>query len=111
MPNPYKSIVADLPPAEQQGVIEALRLLAAETDPEAYQAGLRIIKTYARVVRKRASDHATDHARRVLVGARVPREDAARYRAAAHALDISLYAWVHQALDAYADAGPWSPSP
>lgn len=57
-----------------------------------------IIKTAARGHAKRASDHETDHARRVLVGARVPRAEADRYRAAAAAAGLSLYAWTRAAL-------------
>lgn len=58
-----------------------------------------IIRAAARGHGKRDSDRKTDHRRRVLVGARVPREQAIRYQETAAAQGMSLYAWVMAALD------------
>lgn len=52
-----------------------------------------------RVAKKRTQDAANDHRRRVLVGARVPREFAERCRQDAQAQNMSLYAWVKLALE------------
>ena len=56
------------------------------------------------VARRRASgkaesDARTDHARRILVGARLPRETAERYRSCAAAKGLSLYRFVCNALE------------
>jgi predicted HicB family RNase H-like nuclease len=48
---------------------------------------------------KAESDHRTDHERRVLIGARVPRSLAARCRSAAERGGISVYRWVIQAIE------------
>lgn len=53
---------------------------------------------------KRSSDRRTDHERRCLIGARLPRTAADRYRAAAAAQGVSLYRWVSDALEAAAAA-------
>lgn len=53
-----------------------------------------------RARQRRESDQRTDHERRLLVGPRLPRETAERYRAAAQARHLSLYAWAAQALAA-----------
>ena len=41
----------------------------------------------------------TDHARRKLIGARLPREQVARYEKHARARGLSVYAWVSQAIE------------
>lgn len=58
-----------------------------------------VIRASARGSRKRPQDRANDAAARTLVGARVPRETADRYREAAAAEGISLYRWVCTALE------------
>lgn len=65
----------------------------------AVEAAGEIIRAAARGHGKRASDRETDRRRRVLVGARVPRERATRYQEAATVQGLSLYAWVVAALD------------
>ena len=74
---------------------EALRraMQAAQEDPAMLSRITAIAAARGEAVRKRASD------RRTLVGARVPREAAARCREAAMAQGISLYAWVCKALE------------
>lgn len=58
-----------------------------------------VIRASARGTHKRAQDRANDAAARTLVGARIPRETADRYREAAAAEGISLYRWVCTALE------------
>lgn len=65
----------------------------------AVEAAGDIIRAAARGHGKRASDKETDRRRRVLVGARVPRERATRYQEAAAVQGLSLYAWVMAALE------------
>lgn len=79
----------------------------------ALEAASNIILAHARTEDRRESDRRTDGRRRVLVGARVPRAAADRYRAAAQAEGLSLYAWVVAALEAAAaqdeeeEGPPW----
>lgn len=65
----------------------------------AVEAAGEIIRAAARGHGKRASDRETDHRRRVLVGARVPRAQATRYQDAAAGAGVSLYRWVMDALN------------
>ena len=58
-----------------------------------------VIRASARGSRKRPQDRANDAAARTLVGARIPRETASRYKEAAAAEGISLYRWVCTALE------------
>lgn len=71
--------------------------------PVALAALGKIIDATARGARRRRIDRAGDVARRVLVGARVRRDRAEVYRAAAARQGVSLYAWTVAALDAAAD--------
>lgn len=57
-----------------------------------------VIRASARGHGKRPQDRTNDAARRVLVGARIPRETAEIYKADADRLGISLYRWVCEAL-------------
>lgn len=70
--------------------------------PVALAALGKIIDATARGARRRRIDRAGDVARRVLVGARVRRDRAEVYRAAAARQGVSLYAWTVAALDAAA---------
>lgn len=56
---------------------------------------------------RRRSDKQTDGRRRVLVGARVPREFAQACRKEANERGVSLYAWVVMALREALCAGQW----
>lgn len=106
---------------EQRAILRALDRLPADQRRAAARALLRLsghgpvsraralevlgdlVRAQARTNARRVSDARTDSARRTLVGARVPRADADRYRAAAAAEGVSLYAWVAAALrDHYA---------
>ena len=106
---------------EQRAILRALDRLPADQRRAAARALLRLegrgpvsraralevlgdlIRAQARTNARRVSDARTDSARRTLVGARVPRADADRYRAAAAAEGVSLYAWTVAALNAHAD--------
>lgn len=58
-----------------------------------------MIRASARGTHKAAADRRNDAAARTLVGARIPRETARRYREAATAQGMSLYRWVCTALE------------
>lgn len=58
-----------------------------------------MIRASARGTHKKAADRRNDAAARTLVGARIPRETAQRYREAAAAQGMSLYRWVCTALE------------
>lgn len=58
-----------------------------------------MIRASARGTHKKAADRRNDAAARTLVGARIPRETARRYREAAAAQGMSLYRWVCTALE------------
>ena len=106
---------------EQRAILRALDRLPADQRRAAARALLRLegrgpvsraralevlgdlIRAQARTNARRVSDARTDSTRRTLVGARLAREEADRYRAAAATEGISLYAWVAAALrDHYA---------
>lgn len=106
---------------EQRAILRALDRLPADQRRAAARALLRLsgrgpvsraralevlgdlVKAQARTNARRVSDARTDSTRRTLIGARVPRADADRYRAAAAEEGVSLYAWTVAALNAYAD--------
>ena len=58
-----------------------------------------MIRASARGTHKAAADRRNDATARTLVGARIPRETARRYREAAAAQGMSLYRWVCTALE------------
>lgn len=64
----------------------------------AYEVAERVIMAGDRTLARRTSDHHTDHARRVLVGERIPWEVAETYKAQAAALGWSMYRWTVEAL-------------
>ena len=70
---------------------------AAMTKKVAYMAN-----ACARTNARRSSDRNTDHDRRTLVGARIKREQAERYKRIAQATGRSLYRFVADALEAEA---------
>lgn len=100
----YRRIMAaveQLPAEERRAAKRALLRLDGRgpvSKSRAIEAAGDIIRAAARGHAKRASDRETDRRRRVLVGARVPRELAQRYQAAAAAQGVSLYAWAVAAL-------------
>lgn len=99
--------IASLPPDERQAAQAALlRITGRRQIPGtvALAALSQIVDATARGARRRRIDRAGDAARRVLIGARVRRDRAEIYRAAAARQGLSLYAWTVQALDAAADA-------
>ena len=60
---------------------------------------VRLAEARRRASRRADSDARTDQARRLLVGARVPRETAERYRRCAGEEGLSLYRFVCNALE------------
>jgi len=58
-----------------------------------------LLEAARRREQRRSSDEITDHARRKLIGARLPREQAARYEEHARAQGLSVYAWVSRAVE------------
>lgn len=58
-----------------------------------------LLEAARRREQRRASDEITDHARRKLIGARLPREQVARYEEHARAQGLSVYAWVSRAVE------------
>lgn len=89
-----------LPAQERAKVQRAMKTLGRRGHSVAasLEAGQDIVTAYSRIAAKRISDTRTDQARRVLIGARVPRPMAQECRAAAETQGISLYAWVMTAL-------------
>lgn len=89
-----------LPAADRHAIERALKRIRtkAVTRGAALDMVADIVQAAARTRAKRAQDAASDHARRCLVGARLPRETANRYRAAAAEKGVSLYRWVSDAL-------------
>jgi hypothetical protein len=82
--------------AERAAILE---ILGAAPGNGALQTAVgSLAKARRRTLQRAASDEATDHRRRTLVGARIPREEAQRYRQAAQDANRSLYAWVREAL-------------
>ena len=99
--------IASLPPDERQATQAALlRITGRRQIPGtvALAALSQIVDATARGARRRRIDHAGDSARRILIGARVRRDHAEIYRAAAARQGVSLYAWTVAALDAAAAA-------
>lgn len=89
-----------LPTPERRAADKAIKLLQRRrpsTNTALSAIGL-VIRASARGHSKRPQDRANDAARRVLVGARIPRKTAEIYRADADRLGISLYRWVSEAL-------------
>lgn len=99
--------IASLPTDERQAANAALlRIMGRRQIPGsvALAALSQIVDATARGARRRRIDRAGDAARRVLIGARVRRDRAEIYRAAAARQGVSLYAWTVAALDAAAAA-------
>ena len=95
-------LVKNLPVDERKAVKAAIgRIVGRRTIPEAraLECITMTVAARARTEARRKSDRETDNRRRVLVGARVPRETAERCKAAAEAEGLSLYAWVTTAIE------------
>lgn len=102
------SALQSLPKATRQQIAAIWR----RTPPTGRDAVINLILALDRQRRRSESDARTDHSRRTLIGARVPREKARMYRIAAERAGMSLYAWVCDALEAHAaktlsDSPPW----
>lgn len=90
-----------LPAADRKAAEKALRRIKTRKPSRAAALDIvaDMVQAATRTHAKRAQDAASDHARRCLVGARLPRETADKYRAAAAAENVSLYRWVSNALE------------
>ncbi len=88
--------------SEREAMLDALRLArrCGGLRESVEEAILKIALGRLRDFDRSRSDRLTDHARRVLVGVRVPRDRARAYREAAEREGVSLYSWV---LDAFED--------
>lgn len=91
----YKAVLEC--PAELKPYVMTL-FRVAKTAKEV-NAVTTILEAARRKEQRRASDEVTDHARRKLIGARLPREQVARYEEHARAKGLSVYAWVSQAIE------------
>ena len=88
----YKLGWDDLSADEKRAVERALRVAV---DPSSI---VGIVLARSRTLRRQSSDRVTDKNRRILVGARVPREFASRCRVCAKQTEKSLYRFVFDAL-------------
>ena len=89
-----KEGLALFPAAERAALLQAMR------DRQIPPAVLvRLAAARRRTSQRANSDARTDHARRLLVGARLPRQTAERYRECAAGQGLSLYRFVCQALE------------
>lgn len=87
---------------ERGAADKAIRMIQGKryiTQLRALDALSLVIRASARGTHKAAIDRRNDAAARTLVGARIPRETARRYREAAAAQGVSLYRWVCTALE------------
>ena len=76
-----------------------MTLFRAVQTAEEVNAVTTLLEAARRRAQRRASDDVTDPARRKLIGARLPREQVARYEEHARAQGLSVYAWVSQAIE------------
>lgn len=76
------------------------KILKAGASPKALK---ELSKARRRAVKRAASDKVTDRKRRILVGARIGREQAERYRKDAEQRGMSLYRYVVTALEQMCD--------
>ena len=91
----YKAVLEC--PAELKPYVMTLFRVAKTA--EEVNAVTTLLEAARRKEQRRASDEVTDHARRKLIGARLPREQVARYEEHARAKGLSVYAWVSQAIE------------
>ncbi len=97
----YEAALMKFPPNEREKIRRVLSTLGGSSYVSTWWAGevaKAVVVSGGRALSKRSSDARTDRARRVLVGARVPRAFADRCKAAADRERVSLYRWVVSAL-------------
>lgn len=83
---------------EQEALYRVFTAVRAGEQGEACEALKRLCWARERARKREKQSAATDKRRRVLVGARLPREEAEWCKAAAHSKGMSLYAWCRKAL-------------
>lgn len=91
----YKAVM-ECPPELKPYVMSLFRITKTA---EEVTAVTTLLEAARRREQRRASDEVTDYARRKLIGARLPREQVARYEEHARAQGLSVYAWVSQAIE------------
>ena len=101
----YRESLDELPRRER----EALEKLLAMVPPSEREAAQEAAGELAKARRKRRLNAASDKQRRVLVGARVPREEALAIELAARREGVSAYRFVRDALLAAAGCAPEEP--
>lgn len=103
----YRQRLDELPRSERAALD---KLLAMVPDGQR-EAAREAARELARMRRKRRLNAASDRERRVLVGARVPREEALAIELAARERGVSVYRFVRDALLAAAGCAPPSLGP
>lgn len=91
---PFEALLVGFSADERAVLVEAVG--RGQVPPAVLQ---RLAAARRRASSRAESDARTDHARRILVGARLPRETAERYRECAAAHGLSLYRFVSGALE------------
>lgn len=86
--------------AAMKAALEGARSLKPQEVERMFELIVAIAAARGRGAQRRTSDRRTDARRRTLVGARLPREQAERCRAAADKLGVSLYRFALEALEA-----------
>ena len=94
--------------AEKQRITRALRRLPRRgpvSVSRALDVAQDIILAGDRTLRKRESDTRTDRARRILIGAKIPRDTAEIYKTQARKEGVSMYRWAVNAFQIYYTLG------
>ena len=76
-----------------------LRRLLPDLTPAQRGMVVELLQAERRARQRRRSDRITDPARRLTIGARIPRETAERYQAAAADVGMSAYEWTWRAVE------------
>lgn len=103
----YRELAGELPWRERA----ELDKLLAMVRPGQRQKAEKAAENLAKARRKKRLNAVSDRERRVLVGARVPREEALAIELAARERGVSVYRFVREALLAAAGAAPPSLGP
>jgi len=94
-----EALTAWSPARERAAVLRQLERTPAGSREAAARMALACRAAALRTRAKARSDHDTDAARRVLVGARLPRTTAERVQRAAARRGVSVYAWTRWAIE------------
>lgn len=94
----YTQNPADLVPLLTREERKTILVMAESRDPAVRRMAMRQTVYLARLHRRRDQDHERDRRTRVLIGARLPRDVAARVESAAMLRGVSVYRWVSDAI-------------